>query len=882
MKLSTQATKYINEHYGSAGDPAPEGAEKLAQVIGVQLAAVEETIDFGTRFEAVVIVKVVSCEDHPSADRLHVCKVDDGGVVQDVERDENGLVRIVCGAPNIRVGMWAAWLPPGSTVPSTVATEPFVLTARDIRGVVSNGMLASAKELSLGDDHSGILDIDEELGPLTSGTMFVDAFHLRGDVIIDMENKMFTHRPDCFGWLGLAREIEGIQHRPYKSPEWYTQNADLKDVPSDATLPIAVRNELPELVPRFVAVSMRDVQVKSSPVWLQVDLARAGLRAINNIVDYTNFYMLLTGQPLHAYDYDKIKARSNDVATLVVRRPQEGEKIMLLNGKEIEPRAEAIMIATDKELVGVGGVMGGSDTEVDEHTTNIILEAANFDMYSVRRTSMAHGLFTDAVTRFNKGQSPLQNRAVMCKIVDQIAQFAGGKVEGVVDDNHLPSEVMERGNLHAPVAVTTQFINERLGWNLSAQEMQTLLENVEFQVVRHSRADGNPVESESNSDRIPDQARNDGSEVLEVTAPFWRTDIEIPEDVVEEVGRLYGYDKLPLHLPKRDLAPAARNPVLELQDTVRRVLSAGGANEVLSYSFVHGNLLDKVGQSRDQAFQLSNALSPDLQYFRLSLTPSLLEKVHPNIKAGHSEFMLFELGKVHSKTMLDKEGLPMEFGRLAATFAADDKAAAQHYGGAPYYQARHYLEVLFARCGAGKDLQWQPLAGADFGGHALIEQMAKPYEPDRSVVLVKDGLIVGVVGEYRRSVQRALKLPAFSAGFETFLSFFLAEGGGTAYTQLSRFPKVEQDICLKVPSQHAYQQVFDFVKSEIAKLQPEHTRLALSPVDIYQREDDQGHRQITLRISLTNHDRTLTDEETSKLLDQVAASAKSSLNAERV
>lgn len=862
MKISTQAIKFINEHYGSAGDPAVNGVDDLVQKIGARLGAVEEIADFGKRFEDVIIVKIVSCEDHPNADRLHICKVDDGGKAQNVERDENGLVQVVCGAPNVRAGMLAAWLPPSATVPSTVDNDPFVLEARAIRGVVSNGMMASPKELSLGDSHEGILEIDEELGPIQPGTMFADAFHLRDDVIIDMENKMFTHRPDCFGWLGVAREIEGIYHRPYKSPEWYQLNADLPDgaptTPEEVTMPLQVRNEIPELVPRFTAITMSNVTVGPSPVWLQVDLARAGLRSINNIVDYTNWYMILTGQPLHAYDYDKVKERSSsNYATIVVRHPHEGEKIRLLNDKEIEPRSEAIMIATDQELIGVGGVMGGADTEVDANTKNIILEAANFDMYSIRRTSMAHGLFTDAVTRFNKGQSPLQTRPVLCKIVDEIYRFAGGKVEGVVDDNHLSSAIMQRGNIHAPVTVSVPFINDRLGWNLSADEMARLLSNVEFKV-----------------DIAGDQ--------LTVTAPFWRTDIEIPEDVVEEIGRLYGYDKLPLDLPKRDLTPAPKNPVLELKSRVRNTLAAAGANELLTYTFVHGNLIDKTGQNRELAFRVANALSPDLQYFRLSLTPSLLDKVHPNIKAGHNEFALFELNKVHAKDILDEEGLPRELDRIALVFAANDKTAAAKYSGAPYYQVRKYLDLLLERLGVTENVAWQPLKQADFGGYAAIEQMTKPFEPARSAVLVKNGLVMGVVGEYRRAVQKALKLPAFSAGFEVFQSLLQTAVQQGSYVQLPRFPKVEQDISLKVAADLPYGELYQFVEEHLQQNRPDQTRHTLSPLDIYQREDDPAHKQITLRLSLASYERTLTDQEVSKLLDQVAQTAHEKYNAERV
>lgn len=858
MKISINEIRFINLHNGSAGDPAPDGVDALVEKIGAQLGAVEEIIPFGDRFRDVLIVKVVSCDDHPKADRLHVCKIDDGGKAQGVERDENGLVQVVCGAPNVRAGMFAAWLPPGTTVPSTMYDpDPFVLDVRPLRGVPSNGMMASPRELTIGDNHEGILEItkDNDEQELAPGMRFAEVWHLDDDAVIDIENKMFTHRPDCFGLLGIAREIEGISQRPYKSPAWYTMRPAIPDVETEE-LPLEVRNEIPELVPRFTAIAMRNIEIKPSPLWLQLDMVRAGLRPINNIVDYTNFFMLETGQPLHAYDYDKVKALSaGDHPTIVVRQPHEGEKITLLNGKEIEPRREAIMIATDKQLIGVGGVMGGADTEVDEHTKNIIIEAASFDMYSIRRTSMAHGLFTDAVTRFTKGQSPLQNAAVSAKIVDEIRTFAAGKVASpFIDVNHLPAEVMERGSLHPPVTITTQFINERLGLELTAPQMATLLTNVEFEVG---------VEGDE----------------LTVKAPFWRTDIEIREDVVEEIGRLYGYDHLPLNLPQRDLTPAARNAQLELKREIRDHLSRSGANEVLTYTFAHGNLLKKVGQDPARAFQLSNALSPDLQYFRLSLIPSLLDKVHSNIKAGNDTFALFEINKVHGVDMLDEEGLPAEFMRLALVFASDDKTAAQNRAGAPYYEARQYFASLAAAKGLQYDLR--PLNLQDLQDHPLLEQMAMPFETGRSAAIHADGRIVGIVGEYRAAVRKALKLPAYCAGFEVFTSAF-ANGQNTEYRPLSRFPKVEQDICFRLPAATPFQQIFDLVENQVGKLRPEQTHVSIAPVDIYQRKDDHDHKQITLRISLVSYERTLTDQEVSRLLDTVAQAAAKDLSAERI
>lgn len=671
MKISTNAIKFINEHYHSAGDPAAHGVTDLVDRIGAQLGAVEETVAFGERFEGVVVVKIVTCTDHANSDHLHICMIDDGGAVEGVPRDEKGLVQVVTGAPNVHDGMAVAWLPPGSTVPETYGTDPFVLEARPLRGELSQGMLASARELTLGDSHDGILELDGTIAP---GTPFIDAYNLRDDIIIDMENKMFTHRPDCFGWLGIAREIEGIYHRPYKSPDWYTLHPEFPAVEA-GELPLEVRNELPELVPRFTAVTMSDITIGPSPVHIQVHLARMGLRPTNNIVDWTNFYMLETGQPLHAYDYDKVKALSGgDRPVIVVRHPVADEKIMLLNGKEVTPRPEAIMIATDVHLIGLGGVMGGGDTEVDEHTKNIIIECANFNMYSIRRTAMAHGLFTDAVTRFNKGQSPLQNLAVLAKIVSTVREYGGKVASQLIDINSLPAETTERGSVHAPVTVTAAFVNERLGWDLSADEMSTLLGNVEFAVAVTG-------------------------DTMTIAAPFWRTDIEFPEDIVEEVGRLYGYDQLRMELPKRDLTPASKNPQLTLKATIREVLAAAGANEVLTYTFVHGNLLDKVGQPRDKAFQVANALSPDLQYYRLSLTPSLLDRVHPNIKAGYDRFVLFEMNKTHSLDHADDDnGLPKELPMLAAVVTASDKAVGKAEGAA-FYEARTYLDYLASRLG---------------------------------------------------------------------------------------------------------------------------------------------------------------------------------------
>lgn len=846
MKVSLNKIRFAGEHF-KVPNLVPDGLDKLVEKIGAQLGAVEEVEPYGDRFEGVIIVKVVECEKHPNADKLSLCRVDDGGAVKKVERDDDGLVQVVCGAPNVRKGILAAWLPPGATVPSTRGKDPFVLEAREFRGQVSNGMLASLKELGIGDSHEGILEVDADVKP---GTTFIEAYRAEGEAVIEIENKMFTHRPDCFGLMGITREVAGIQGLPFKSPDWYVIDPAFPGVEGEA-LPLKVTNELPELVPRFTAIAMSDVKVGPSPVWLQIVLSELGVRPINNIVDFTNFWMLETGQPLHAYDYDKLKTLSGAEPTIVIRKPQKGEKIKLLNGKEIEPQADTIMIATDKKLIGVGGVMGGSETEVDEHTRNIVLECANFDMYSIRRASMAHGLFTDAVTRFTKGQSPLQNLAVLARIVEHVREDAGGRVAGkAIDSNHVNAKVRERGSLYPPVRTSAEFINARLGLELSAADIKKLLENVEFTV------------------------ETEGKELV-VVAPFWRTDIEIPEDIVEEVGRLYGYDRLPLELPKRELTPAPRDALLDAKAVIRNRLVKAGANEVLTYSFVPGSMLDKTGQDRAEAFEIANALSPDLQYYRLSLMPSLLEKVHPNIKAGFEDFALFEIGKTHSADLKDSEGLPGEFECTALVVTAEDKLKKP---GAPYYQARAYLEAMVD----GVELTFKPVTK-----DAMKYPIVQPYEPSRSaLVSVKDGDFLGIIGEFKPGVARALKLPQFTAGFEidtTVLQPLIQKG--PAYRPLSRFPSVKQDITFKVKAELAYQELYDFLNETLAAGSGTGSLKIgawIEPLDMYQKSGDEAHKQLTFRVTAVSDDRTLTDKEVGKLLDDVAAAAHKKYGAERL
>ena len=819
--------------------------DELVARVNQQLGGVEEVIDLKAKYGGARIIRVVECAKHPDADRLSVTKIDDSGAVADLPRDDNGLVQVVCGAPNVHADMWAIWLPPKSTVPASFDDdEPFVLDARPLRGVLSQGMLAAADELAIGTDHEGIIEIHEHDVPagveLKAGASFAETFGL-GGYVLDIENKMFTHRPDCFGQLGVAREIAGIFHQQFISPEWYKSEQQFTEAEG---LELTVANEAPELVPRFMAVAIRDVTVGPSPLWLQCQLVAMGGKPINNIVDATNYMMLMTAQPTHAYDYDKLRG-----STLGARLARDGEKVSLLNGKEYELTTDDIVITDGEGVIGLAGIMGGADTEVSNDTKNIVLECANFDMYALRRTAMRHGIFTDALTRFNKGQSPLQNAAVLKRLMSMVGGVQASEVFDLKQFDNWLDDYFDGKYTPANIDIDSKFINERLGLGLSDDDICDLLNNVE----------------------IKSHGPEEELDYICIQSPFWRTDLELPEDIVEEVGRLYGFDKLPRQLPMRSIKSAPKNPRREVKNAVRQSLSRAGANEVLTYSFVHERILKNVEQDVTQAYKLSNALSPDLQYYRLTVLPSLLDKVHANIKAGHDEFALFEMGKGHIKMHgLGEDGLPE-----ASQFTDIVYAAKKQGAGAPFYKIRRLVEQLAYDIGA--ELVFKP-----------IEQernfpVTAPFDQSRSTLVeTTDGTFIGIVGEPKQSVIKNFKLPAYvaaasldTAGLEAIYANHVSN-----YQPLSRYPSTSRDLSLKVPAKVNYASVYDCVKSVIDSHQELH--IVITPIAIYQPDGDSSTKTITFNIKFTSLERTLTDKDTAPIIEEIAVVAAEEFDAAQV
>lgn len=807
---------------------------ELATLIGARLVEIEETIGLAEKYDKVVIVKVVKASKLEGSNHLSLTKIDDGGVTADVERDENGYVQVVCGAPNIKTGQMVVWLPPNSIVPETFnSSDPFKLGARKLCGTMSNGMIASAKELDLFDEHEGILVVGDDIA---AGTSLVKAYEL-DDYLLDIENKSLTHRPDCFGIVGFAREIAAIQGNAFKTPEWLVDVNPSFEKPSASELELNVQIDNPELSSRYQAVVMSGADgSKQSSLMTQIYLSRVGIRPISAVVDATNYLMLLTGQPLHAFDYDKVVAVAGGRADIHVRSGKSGEKLTLLDGRTIVLTTDDIVIAAGETAIGLAGAMGGANTEIDVNTKNIIIESATFNLYNLRATQMRHGIFSEAITRFTKGQPAELTAPVLSMATKLMKQWAGAEcVSQVAQDYSVKTN-------QSAIKITNTLVNDILGSNLSNEQIINTLKNVEFKV---------------------EQSVND----LTVMAPYWRADIHINEDVVEEIGRLNGFDNINPVLPKRDFVAVRPNEFDLFRTKLRQILVEAGANEVLSYSFIHGDMLQKSNQATDNSYKITNSISPDLQYYRQSLTPNLLNLAHPNIKQGFDKFALFEINKSHNKLDgLNDEAVPVEAEAMALMVVDKNKQP-----GAAYYQAKRIFDYVLLKLGVN----------AIYGQieSELTESPNAPFEYRRSAMIIVNGNLnpIGVIGEYKKSVMKGFKLPDFAAGFEikTRELFEAYQNNGSNYKPISRYPASERDICFQVDQNLNYSQIIDAVKNVLNELVLES---AITPIDIY-KADGSCTKNITIRIKLTSHDHTLAGDEISDVINKIASSVVERTNA---
>lgn len=785
--------------------PSEVSNAELVKLIGSRLVEVEEAIDLAPKYKDIYIVKVVKAEKIPDT-HLTLCQVAAGDARKELA-GEDGLIQVVCGAPNVHAGMLAVWLAPGTIVPQTYGNENFKLGTRKLQGYESNGMLAAIDELDLGTDHEGIAEIDPKLAK--PGDEFVEVFEL-DDTILDVENKSLTHRPDCFGLIGFAREIAGILGLAFKEPEW-------PQLGSAQELPITVQIADSEICPRYscAVFDLPDNQPSKYLTPTAIFLAKAGMRTIDPMVDLTNVLMLQTGQPLHAFDYDKlVSVGGAPTAKIIVRQATDGEELQLLDGKVIKCISDDILITSNNIPVALAGAMGGKNTEVDASTRRIVLESATFSLYHLRKTQMAHGIFSEAITRFTKGQPAAMTAPVLAEAISRL----GVKPLAVVD---------EYPNATKPIVVkiTTDEINRLLGSDYSTEQIVQTLENVGFAI---------------DAAKLP---------ALSVTAPAWRTDIHIKEDVIEEVGRLLGYDNIPLTLPEHPFSGTESSPLFQLKSELRSIMSGAlQMHELLTYSFVSRALAEKVGLNPDDSYAIVNSISPELQCFRQQIVPSLLDKVRENLKNGYRGFTLYEMNQVTSKTSgLNAEGTPTLTTNLGIVALSD------------FYDLKARLLALFRELKI--ELTYAGLSG----------EMAKRYpylEPKRSAELSINGKVIGAFGELKASTLRQFKLDEQTISAAEIILDTLPEARRqfAANFQLSRFPFVERDLTLKIATDAPFGR-FDRLIDGV--LQARGLIYTVSPISVYQADANDATKNISFRLRFSDLERTLDADSIATIMDSI-------------
>lgn len=793
--------------------------DKLIRLIGSRLVEVEAVIDETHKYDHIFIVQVTECNHIPNT-HLSLCKISLGKSTIPLAKNykiptdstNSEFIQVVCGASNVRVGMLAVWLAPGAIVPASINEDaPFIIGKRRLlKKYDSFGMLAGADELDFSKEHNQIVEIDPAMAK--PGDSFANLFNLQ-DLILDIENKSLTHRPDCFGLVGFAREVAGILDQPFIEPT--SLSTILPDsLKSSSTLKITIADT--SLCSRYSALIL-EKHGELSTKYLNsttILLAKSGIQPLNPIVDMTNLAMILTGQPLHAFDYDKfIAVGKTRLPEIGVRSAQAGEKLTLLDAKTITLNSDDIIITSNKTPVALAGAMGGQSTMVDKNTRRIILESATFSLYNLRKTSMSHGIFTEAVTRFTKGQPSSQTLSSALFCADLLK--TGFIVTEIADFYPSPSP-------QNVVKITISEINALLGTTYSLSQIVQTLTHVGFLVDTKA------------------------SSTLKITVPIWRTDIHIKEDIIEEIGRLNGYDLISPTLPLHHTAKL--NPMLDLKTHLRQILASGGANELLTYTFVHGNLLHEVGLDPKNSYKITNSISPQLEYIRPRIVPSLLVKAYDNLKNRHLRFALFEMNQVFTKTTdLTSEGTPQPHHHLAMVLCDKNSSHSQ------YYLAKKYLDLLSSRLGLQFIL-------SPFRPSPLIPY----YEPRRSAQIYLNQLLIGTLGEIKASVLQTLKLPLQTTALELDLEKLLPHlGEHQPNFEVSQFPTVERDLTLPVSS--PYQTILDQINQY---LDSQNLIYQVSPISIYQ-PDNSDSQNITFHLTFASRDRTLSSHEIQSFMTQL-------------
>ena len=775
--------------------PIRLSAADLGEALTQVGLAVDAVLDRYRFLDTVRVGRILSVEAHPSAERLAVCRVDTGG----------GILPVVCGAPNVEPGLLAPVALPGTILPNGTVLQPGL-----IRGQRSEAMLCSSAELGLGLDADGIMVLK---ATLPVGTALNTALSLSDPVL---EIDLTPNRADCLSLIGVAREAAAIQRTRLTVP----QVSPVK--PDDPNQRLAsVTIEAPEHCPRYVARLLESVVVKPSPFWLQDRLLSVGLRPINNIVDVTNFVMLECGQPLHAFDLDRLAE-----SRIVVRTANQGEKFVTLDQKERELDREMLMICDGERPVAVAGVMGGLNSEITSDTRRVLIESACFDPVSVRKTSKKLGLGTDASRRFERGVDPAGTARAACRAAELMVEVSGGRMIGGLIDAH-PRPWAPRA-----IDLSMRRTQQILGVRVPRKKAAKLLTAIGFQVDSAPRRDE-----------------------LRVTVPSFRVDVSRPEDLIEEVARLSGFDTIPTTFPRLPSGerPAARR--IELRERIKTIMTGLGFTEVITYSFIHGRSCDRLmlpaDDPRRQTVAVLNPLAEDQSVMRSSLVPGLLETLRYNIAQQTRRLKIFEIGKV----FLQRPGveLPDEPEMVAGLWSGSRDPLSWHAKdtACDFYDLKGAVEGLLGAL----NLQAVEVAQAP-------EAQCLYTRPGHSGRIMASGRPIGLIGELRSGVRTAFDLKQTAFLFEMEVGELEAALSETRYRmQPPKFPAVARDITLIVDRSLEARSVLAAVDAMELDLFE-----SIQLFDVFTGDPvPAGKRSLSFRLTYRSAERTLEDQEVNAL-----------------
>jgi phenylalanyl-tRNA synthetase beta chain len=784
---------------GLPGDPT-EVAERLSTsgtyVEAIHQVGVADASNGGGESFRIGVVREL--EQHPDADKLRVAKVDIGG---------GELQQIVCGAPNVAAGETVAVVLPGGTMPGGMQIKPAKL-----RGVESHGMLMSERELGLSTEHDGIMLLDTELAP---GAPLNDLFSI-GDHVLELE--VTGNRPDCLGMLGVAVEAAtAMQLDLHDMAPGDVEPSGSGDVRDHVTVDL----EADDLCPRYMARAFVDVTVGSSPLWLKAWLTRAGMRSINNVVDVTNYVMLLTGQPLHAFDTDRLRG-----SRIVVRRAHENEQVTTLDEVERTLTPDTLVIADAERTAVIAGVMGAADVEVSSTTTRLVLEAACFDGLSIQRTSRELGLRSESSSRFEKGLDPYSPERAMGFASRMLVEICGATLVPGTIDERAGAGLPERPSFDLPVDLPAR----TLGIELTDDEVVDTLHRLQFGVQRNGDA-------------------------WRVEVPNTRMhDVTRPIDVVEELGR-FRLDDIPSVFPAIRTNGAVLTPIQRLRRLLEDTCAGLGFNEVVTYGLVGPGTGEALGMTEDAVIRLANPMTVDHAELRTGLFPGHLEVVRRNHAAGELDVALFEVGRtfyVAEPGATGDDGLP----RFSNERDVLGLLATGSLGGERWdlpgldidYPAIAGLVVsVLAACGI--EPSFSPIPNAP--GWVHPGQVAD--------VRAADGSVLGWVGALhpRFVADAGVETATFAAHLDLH-AIHAARMGVQRFSPFSEFPPIVEDIALVLANDVAAGDVIRAARAAGGEL--------LEAVEVFDRyvgaPIDDGHHSLALRLTFRAADRTLTDAET--------------------